>query len=356
VADRIPLLIDCDTGIDDSLALLYACGSPEAEILAVTCCSGNVEASLVAANTLAVLELAGRTDVEVAIGRRTPILRALETTPETHGPRGIGHAELPPAARPVSERHGVEVILDEVRRRPGEVTLVTLGPLTNLAVAILLEPRLPRLLRRLVLMGGTYRVAGNTSPREEWNVHSDPEAARIVFRAFADPGVAERPLALGLDVTEQAAFTTDHMVALARRAGSTADDELALARGEEPLQATRSLASNPVVRFVADAVRWYMEFHAEFDGFYGAFIHDPMAIAAALDPGLVRSEALTVDVEVAGELTTGETVADWRRHMKRPANMDVAVSIDAATFFERFIERVGGLAADRAAGTSTVGD
>ena len=356
MAERLPVLIDCDTGIDDALALLYACASPEAEILAVTCCSGNVEASLVAANTLAVLELAGRTDIEVAIGRRTPILRPLETTPETHGPRGIGYAELPPPARLVSDRHGVEVILDTARRHPGEVTLVTLGPLTNLAVAVPLEPRLPRLLRRLVLMGGTYRVAGNTSPREEWNIHCDPEAARIVFRAFADPGVSERPLALGLDVTEQAAFTTDHMVALARRADSAADDELALARGEEPMQATRSVASNPVVRFVADAVRWYMEFHATFDGFYGAYIHDAMAMAAALDPGLVRSEALTVDVEVAGELTRGETVADWRRHVKRPPNMDVAVSIDAAAFFERFVDRVGGLAADRAAGTSAVSD
>jgi purine nucleosidase len=351
MAERIPLLIDCDTGIDDSLALLYACASPEAEIVAVTCCSGNVEATLVAANSLAVLELAGRTDIEVAIGRRTPILRALETTPETHGPRGIGYAELPPAARPVSERHGVEVILDIARRRPGEVTLVTLGPLTNLAVALLLEPTLPRLLRRLVLMGGTYRVAGNTSPREEWNIHCDPEAARIVFRAFADPEVAERPLALGLDVTEQAPFTSDHMVALARRADSTPDDELALARDEEPAHTTRSVASNPVVRFIADALRWYMEFHAEFDGFYGAYLHDAMAMAAALDPSVVTSEALTVDVEVGGELTTGETVADWRRHVKRPPNLDVAVSIDAAAFLDRFIDRVGALAAANADGS-----
>ncbi|HYU50419.1 MAG TPA: nucleoside hydrolase, partial [Candidatus Limnocylindria bacterium] len=246
-----------------------------------------------------------------------------------------------------SERHGVEVILDAARERPGEVTLVTLGPLTNLAVVILLEPKLPRLLRRLVLMGGTYRVAGNTSPREEWNIHCDPEAARIVFRAFADPGVSQRPLALGLDVTEQARFTTDHMVALARRAGSTPDDATALARGEEPMHTSRSVASNPVIRFVADALRWYTEFHAEFDGFYGAYIHDAMALAAALDPSLVRSEALTVDVEVAGELTTGETVADWRHHWKRPPNLDVAVSVDAATFFERFIARVGRLAAVR---------
>src|SRR4249919_1673140 len=105
MADRLPLIIDCDTGIDDSLALLYACASPEADILAVTCCSGNVAAAQVAENTLAVLELAGRTDIEVAIGRPTPLMRALETTPETHGPRGIGHAELPPPSRQLSTRH-----------------------------------------------------------------------------------------------------------------------------------------------------------------------------------------------------------------------------------------------------------
>ena len=341
---RIPLLIDCDTGIDDSLALLYAVASPEAEILAVTCCSGNVEAEQVAENTRAVLELAGRPDIEVAIGRRTPLIRPLETTPETHGPRGIGHAELPPPTRPVSDRHGVDVILQAARSRPGEVTLVTLGPLTNLALAVLLEPELPRLLRRWVLMGGTYRVAGNTSPREEWNIHCDPEAARIAFRAFADVRPPTLPLALGLDVTERARFLPDHLVALARRAGSRPDDSIAIGRGDDPMQAARSVASNPIVRYLADALRFYMEFHARYDGFYGAFVHDPLALAAALDPTLIRSEALTVDVETHGAITTGETVADWRHLWGREANCEVAVSADAERFLADFVERVGGLA------------
>jgi purine nucleosidase len=348
VIERTPLLIDCDTGIDDSLALLYACGSEDAEILGVTCCSGNVDASQVAENTLAVLELAGRGDIEVSLGRTVPIMRQLEITPETHGPRGIGYAELPTAKRSVSDRHAVDVILETAAARPGEVTLVTLGPLTNLAVAVLREPALPRLLRRLVLMGGTYRVAGNTSPREEWNIHCDPEAAKIVFRAFADPDVTTRPLALGLDVTEKVLFTPDHMVALARRAGSRPDESLALARGESPMHTTRSVASNPVIRFVADALRFYMEFHARIDGFYGAYLHDPLAFAAALDTSLVHAEPLTVDVEVGGALTAGETVADWRHHWRRPPNVDVAVEADADAFFERFIERVGALAEARA--------
>lgn len=350
--DRTPLILDVDTGIDDSLALLYAAASPDAELVAVTCVAGNIDARQVATNTLAVLELAGRGDVEVAIGREVPLVRPLMTTPETHGPRGLGYAELPPAAASLSERHAVDLLIDEARRRPGELTLVTLGPLTNLAVAVLREPDLPRLYRRYVLMGGAYRSPGNTAPTTEWNINVDPDAAKVVFGAWAaaheaDPAVA-RPVALGLDVTEKAKITPDHVVALARRAGSTPDDSLALAGGEDPMQATRSVASNPVVRFVADALRFYMEFHSRYDGFYGAFIHDPLAVAAALDPALVRTEALPVDIELGGTLTTGETVTDWRRVWGRAPNIDVAVEADAAEFLNRFVERVGRLAAERA--------
>jgi len=345
-----PLVLDVDTGIDDAMALLYACASPEVELVAVTCVAGNVDARQVAENTRAVLQLAGRADVEVALGREVPLVRPLETTPDTHGPRGLGYAELPPATAPLSKRHAVDLLIEEARRRPGELTLVTLGPLTNLAVAVLREPELPRLLKRYVLMGGAYRSPGNTAPTTEWNIHVDPDAARVVFRAWAEAGAASgspRPVALGLDVTERARMTPQHVVELARRAGSRPDDSIALARGEDPMRATRSVASNDIVRFIADALRFYMEFHSRYDGFYGAFIHDPLAVAAALDPGLIRTEALAVDVELGGTLTTGETVTDWRRVWKKPPNLDVAVEADAATFLERFVERVGGLAANR---------
>ena len=348
--DRTTLILDVDTGIDDSLALLYAVASPDADVLAATCVSGNVEARQVAINTRAILELAGRPDIEVALGRETPLVRALETTPETHGPRGLGHAELPPPARPLSTRHAVDLIVDEARRRPGEITLVTLGPLTNLAIAVLREPALPRLLRGYTLMGGAFGTSGNTTPTTEWNIHCDPEAARIVLRAWtearqADPSIP-LPLALGLDVTERARVLPDDVVRLARRAGSTPDDSIALAHGEDPMHATRSVAGNPVVRFVADALRFYMEFHATYDGFYGAFIHDPLAVAAALDRDLVTTEALYVDVETRGELTAGMTVADRRRLTGRPPNLDVAVTADVPAFMERLVERIGRLAAD----------
>jgi len=349
---RVPLLLDVDTGIDDSLALLYACGSPEAEVVAVTCVGGNVDARQVAENTRAVLELAGRDDVEVALGRETPLVRPLVTTPETHGPRGIGYAVLPPARRPLSNRHAADVIIEEAHRRPGELTLVTLGPATNLAVAVLREPELPLLLRRWVLMGGSYRSPGNTAPTTEWNASVDPDALKACIDAFGEPSVVERrraaglpglPLALGLDVTERAKLLPDHVGALARRAGSRPDPSRDTAAGSGQ-GAAGSTATHPIVRYVEDALRFYMEFHSRYDGFYGAFIHDPLAVAAALDPSLVHAEEVAVDVELSGTLTTGETVADWRRAWGRPPTLAVAVEADVAAFFARFVERVGRLA------------
>jgi purine nucleosidase len=339
-----PLLLDCDTGIDDALALLYAVASPEADIVAVSCVSGNVAARQVATNTRAVLELAGRPDVEVALGRETPLVRELEITPETHGPLGLGYAELPPPTQALSPRFAPDLIVEEARRRPGELTLVTLGPLTNLALAVLREPELPRLLRRWVLMGGSYRSNGNTAPTTEWNIQCDPDAAAVSFTQFGRSALEHgtpRPLALGLDVTERAKITPDHVVALARRAGSRPEPRLD--PGHDP--ETRSIASHRVIRFIADALRFYMEFHSRYDGFYGAFIHDPVAVAAALDPSLVRAEAVTVEVELGGRYTTGETVTDWRRVWGREPNVDVAVEADADRFLERFVERVGTLAA-----------
>ena len=324
---RQRLIIDVDTRIDDALALLYACASPDAEILAVTCVAGNVDARQVAANTLGVLDLAGRGDVEVALGREVPLVRPLMTAPETHGPKGVGYAELPVPAKSLSARHAADLIIAEASARPNEITLITLGPLTNLAVALVREPELPRLLRGLVMMAGSYRSAGNTAPTTEWNVAVDPEAMQVVLTGWAAHPDVARPVALGLDVTERAKLTPDRVAEINRRAG-------------EP-------ASSDVLTFVEDALRFYMEFHSQYDGFYGAFIHDPLAVAAALDPSLVRTKSVTVEVELGGVHTTGETVTDWRRRWDRPPNLDVAVEAEINEFFGRFIDRVGGLAAAR---------
>jgi purine nucleosidase len=217
------------------------------------------------------------------------------------------------------------------RAQPAEVTLVTLGPLTNVALALQREPDLPRLLRRMVMMVGSYRSPGNTAPTLEWNAGVDPEALAVVLTAWrvaraGDP-VVPLPVAFGLDVTERAKMTPAHLERLATRAG-----------GE---------SGNAVVRFLSDALRFYFEFHSRYDGFYGAFIHDALALAAALDPGLARTEALAVEVELEGRWTTGETVTDWRRAWGREPNLEIAVEVDITAFFERFIERVGDLAARR---------
>ncbi len=380
-APRVPIVLDVDTGIDDGLALLYACASPDADLVAVTCSAGNVDARQVAENTRAVLELAGRPDVEVALGREVPLVRELETTPETHGPHGIGWAELPPATMPLSGRRSPDLIAEEARRRPGEIVLVTLAPLTNVALALEAEPRLPRLLRRLVIMGGAYRAPGNTTPVSEWNVHVDPDAARIVFRAWADAVAGDAgstgeavvlPLALGLDVTERARLLPGHVARLAEAAGAGQYPVERAATGAEgravegpaagagmpsadgaALEARVRSADapapgNPLLRYVADSLRFYMEFHARYDGFYGAFIHDPFVVAVALDEALARFQPVAVDVETSGELTSGQTIADWRHLWGREANALVAVEADAGTFIDRLIERVGRLAASRA--------
>src|SRR4051812_39944789 len=322
---RIPVVIDCDTGIDDALALLYAVASPEIDLVAITCTSGNVEARQVSENTRALLELVGRGDVEVAIGREVPLVRELMTTPETHGPKGVGYAALPPARSAVSRRHAADLIIEEARRRPGELLLITLAPLTNVAVAVLREPELPKLLRGIVMMAGSYRSPGNTAPTSEWNVAVDPEAMQVVLRAFGPEGPSAPPAlprALGLDVTERAKFEPHHLEQLIERGG-----------GPE----------TPVMRFVRDALRFYMEFHSRYDGFYGAHIHDALAVAAAIDASLVRFEALPVDVELGGTLTTGETVTDWRRRWGKPPNLEIGVDADIPAFFDRFIERVASL-------------
>ncbi|MDL2334486.1 MAG: nucleoside hydrolase [Chloroflexota bacterium] len=319
------LIIDVDTGIDDALALLYVLASPEAELLGVTCTSGNVEAAQVAENTLALLDLAGGPDIEVTLGRRVPLTRPLMTAPETHGPQGIGYATLPPPSRAVSPRHSADLIVDVARRAPGEVTLITLAPVTNLAVALEREPQLPRLLKNLVMMAGSYRSPGNTAPTSEWNTACDPEAMQTVLSAWESAEGVGRPVVLGLDVTEHAKFMPDHLAQLHATAGNP--------------------QANRVLQFIDDALRFYMEFHSRYDGFYGAFIHDPLAVASALDPALLKTEALAVQVELDGKLTSGETVTDWRRVWNRPPNLEIGVSADIETFFARFVERVGGLAA-----------
>ena len=243
------IVFDVDTGIDDSLALLYLLASPdEAEILAITCTSGNVPARQVALNNLNWLALCDAPEIEVALGSEVPLLAPLMTTEETHGPQGIGYAELPDSGRAISPRHATEVWIDAVRSHPGEVIGLVTGPLTNLALAVRLEPELPRMLKRLVVMGGAFDYKGNTTPVSEWNIAVDPDAAKLVFDAFSGLPEEQFPIIAGLNVTERIEMHPHHLVELAVAAGSEPADEVispAIPRGPSRRRPTRWCATSP---------------------------------------------------------------------------------------------------------------
>ncbi|AOW92618.1 nucleoside hydrolase [Rhodococcus sp. WMMA185] len=331
------LIVDVDTGIDDSLALLYLLASPEVEIVGIASTAGNVPAAQVAANNLNWLEVCRARDIEVALGAPVPLVTPLRTTEDTHGPQGVGYAVLPDSGRALSTRDAAALWVESVREHPGELTGLATGPLTNLAHAIRAEPELPHLLHRLVVMGGAFNYPGNTTPTAEWNVSVDPEAAKEVFDAFSGAPEGRRPILCGLGVTETIEMTPHHVRRLAEEAGSTPAEIISPDDGPD----VRSRASNPVIRHLSDAIRFYMDFHRTHDQGFIAHMHDPFAAAVALNPGLVRTRPATVDVELDGRLTRGTTVADWVGHWNREPNADIAVSTDPDTFFDDLIDRVG---------------
>src|SRR5271167_1700008 len=212
-----PLVIDVDTGIDDALALLYACAAPAAEILGFSTVVGNVDLGAATRNTRAVLALAGRGNIPVWPGAAIPLAPASADARHVHGERGLGYAVLPEPPEPASRTHAVDAIVAAARAQAGRLILVATGPLTNIALAVMREPELPRLLKRFVIMGGAYREpAGNVTPSAEFNIWHDPEAARIVFRAFGGPG-ATPVVAIGLDVTHKTTVDPVDIAALLTR-------------------------------------------------------------------------------------------------------------------------------------------
>ncbi|KZF10505.1 nucleoside hydrolase, partial [Rhodococcus sp. EPR-279] len=262
-------------------------------------------------------------------------------TEDTHGPQGIGYAELPVSTRPLSDRDATTMWIELVRSRPGEITGLVTGPLTNLALAIRRDPELPRLLKRLVLMGGAFQHQGNTTPTSEWNIAVDPEAAAEVFAAFSGLPPERHPIVCALDITETVEMTPEHIRRLAERAGSIPAESIS----SSDAPGVRSTASNPIVRHFSDAVRFYLEFHRDHDQGFLAHMHDPFAAALALDADIATYRHATVDVELVGTLTRGTTVADWRGMWGREPNAAIATRTDPEAFFDRLIERVGELAA-----------
>ncbi len=307
------IIIDTDPGQDDAAAILMALGSPEIEVLALTCVAGNVPLPMVTRNARMVAELAGRRDLPVHAGCDAPLMRPLVTAEHVHGQTGLDGPVLPEPTMPLAEGHAVDAIVSLLREAPaGTITICALGPLTNLATALERAPDIAGRIRRIVLMGGAYFEVGNITPAAEFNIYVDPQAADIVFRAGVPITV------LPLDVTHKALVTP------------------------ERAQAFRDLGT-PVGIAMAEMTSFSERFDIAKYGSTGAPLHDPCVIGWLLRPDLFRGREINVEVEVTSELTMGMTVADWWGVTDRAPNALFIGDIDADGFFGLLTERLGRL-------------
>jgi len=336
----LPVFVDVDTGVDDAMALVYLFASEEADVVGIASTAGNVPVQQVCVNNLALLELCEITGVPVSKGSEQPVSTPLRTAEDTHGPQGMGYAQLPATDLQLTAYDAAEAWVRAAHAHPGELVGVATGPLTNLALALRKEPALPKLLRRLVIMGGAFDYKGNTTPVAEWNISVDPEAAAEVFAVWGAAWGLEPPrhipIVLGLNLTEHIALTP---ALLSRLAAEAQSSSLPMSVLDD--RGTRSVASNPLIAVLEDAMRFYFEFHFDQNEGYLAHLHDPLAAAVALDPGLVQCRPAAVDVELTGTLTRGMTIADWSNRWGKEPNALIGVDVDPVAFFDRFIERVG---------------
>jgi inosine-uridine nucleoside N-ribohydrolase len=301
------IIIDCDPGHDDAIAMLLALASPELELIGVTTVAGNQTLDKTTRNALVTLEVGGRGDIPVAAGAEAPLRRELRTAAHVHGETGLDGPELSePSARPVAT-HAADFLAEHIEH--GTV-LVPMAPLTNLALLLERHPEIHERIDRIVWMGGAIGE-GNVTPAAEFNAFVDPEAAALVFAS----GI---PITMiGLDVTHKALFTRAHAEQL-REAGRAG-------------------------RFVAELSDFFQRFHESSYGFEGSPIHDAMAVAHVIDPTLVTTRRANVAIETRSELCDGRTVVDVRGVTGRAQNADVGVDVDAERFLELLVSRVASL-------------
>jgi inosine-uridine nucleoside N-ribohydrolase len=303
----VPILIDCDPGHDDALAILLALASPEVDVRGVTTVAGNQTLEKTTANALRVLEFVGRGDVPVAAGAARPLLRDPFVAAYVHGESGLDGPDLPaPVGRPVEE-HAVDFLARRILRSEGRVTLVPVGPLTNVALLLARYPEVLEGIERVVLMGGAI-AEGNVTPAAEFNIWADPEAAARVFASGLDVTM------IGLDVTHKALMTREH--------------------------AERLRAMGRTGRMVAELFDFFHGYHRRTYGLDGSPIHDALAVAHAMGAGLVETVERHVAVDCASELCRGRTVVDLWRRTEREPNAHVGVDVDGAAFVELLLERL----------------
>ena len=311
------LILDCDPGHDDAVAILLALASPaELELLGITCVAGNVPLSLTSRNALKICELAGRSDVGVYAGADRPMVRSLVTAEAVHGVTGLDlpdERRLPEPAMRLRDQHAVDFIIDTLLAHPtGAVTVCPIGPLTNIALAMRRAPEIVPRIREIVLMGGAAINPGNVTPVAEFNIYVDPHAADVVFRS----GV---PLTMmGLDVTHQVLVTPERIETIRSCGGQTA-------------------------RVVADFLSFYCRYDRSRYGTDGGPLHDPCVIAHLLDSALFACRHVNVQIEIASPLTLGQTVADWWQATEAQPNCHVAYAVDDVAFFSQLTQKLSTL-------------
>ncbi|GAB4462462.1 MAG: nucleoside hydrolase [Anaerolineales bacterium] len=307
------ILLDTDPGIDDALAILLALASPELSLEGVSVVHGNCSLEQATKNGLSVLELAGAGHIPLARGCELPLVQPSLLAAETHGDTGLGYAKLPePRIQPIGQ-HGSDFLIEKALSNPGEITLVAIGPLTNVALAIRKEPKFARSLKEIIIMGGAIRHEGNATALAEFNTYVDPHAAHIVFHAGIPTTLVP------LDVTYQCLLTAQDVARLLN-------------------------IRSPITKFIKDATDFYMEYHDAWQGIQGCIINDPLALALTFAPGLCDYQSLPVDVDISGGVSMGKTFADFYNYQKKPANMRVALGVRARDFIELFLERMERLA------------
>ena len=317
------ILIDTDPGVDDALAILLALLSPELQIEALTTVCGNVPVTQGTENLLRILEVLDLTEFPlIAQGEARPLVKPLVTAAHVHGDDGLGnisqlrntdgHPLYPPADTHISPTSGVDVILEMVTRYPDELTLVALGPLTNIAKAIRKDPAKMQRLQKIVVMGGVFEEYGNVTTTAEFNIFVDPHAAQEVFQSNVPIDIAP------LDATHQVVLTG------------------------ERLHAELDNRSDRISRFLKDATHACMEFYRQHVGFWGFHIHDALPIGMLTHPEYFESVAAHVQVETEGVLTNGVTVSDLRPERQSPhPNAQVCIKVAAEAFLDHFFERLG---------------
>ncbi len=298
------IIIDTDPGQDDAVAIMMALASSELEVLAITCVAGNVPLELTSLNARKVCDLAGRFDVPVHAGCSKPLVRMLTTAEHVHGKTGLDGAELPEPRTPLAQKHAVDVIVETLAAaEPRSITLCTLGPLTNIAAALIRAPEMRGAIREIVSMGGGFFEGGNITPAAEFNIYVDPHAAETVFRSGLDVTL------MPLDLTHQVRTTNARMARL------------------------RGLGTR-VGRVTADLLDFFDRFDEEKYGTDGGPLHDPNVIAYLLKPEIYGGRRINVEVETVSELTMGMTVADWWGVSDREPNLFYVKEVDADAFFD----------------------